>query len=110
MRLAALEMAEQEAGMQNQALRAYADRLRQEVFQLKNELLQQSTCDCPLIRGYLVQESERVFNTIRKRSHGSHGVIDPGGPSGSDNDVADVSPVPDYPMVDWDGDGAEEIA
>jgi len=103
MRLATLEMAEQEAGMQNQALRAYADQLRQEVFQLKNELLQQSTCECPLIRGYLAQEAERVFKSIRKRTYGG---MEPSGPSGDDNDAADNAPAHHHPMVDWE-DAAE---
>ncbi|KAL2142925.1 hypothetical protein VTI28DRAFT_504 [Corynascus sepedonium] len=83
MRLATLELAEQEAGTQNQALRACADQLRQEVFKLKNELLEQSTCDCPLIRGFLAKEAERVFHTIRER--GALRGPDPGGPSSSGN-------------------------
>ncbi|KAL2166557.1 hypothetical protein VTG60DRAFT_2504 [Thermothelomyces hinnuleus] len=100
MRLVTLEMAEQEAGTQNQALRACADRLRQEAFKLKNDLLEQSTCNCPLIRNFLAQEAERVVDAMRKK--GPEGVSRADRSCGGDDFVAGGPHIcfPNLPIVD----------
>ncbi|KXX79439.1 Transcription factor atf21 [Madurella mycetomatis] len=50
---AQLEAEEREVSERRQALLASVSRLRDEVFQLKNELLRHADCGCPLIQGYL---------------------------------------------------------
>jgi len=47
------EAEERLANGEHKVLRARLDELREEVFELKTELLKQASCGCPLIRGYL---------------------------------------------------------
>ena len=47
------ELEEHEAEFRHSGLVARASQLREEVLQLKNELLAQASCGCPLIQGYL---------------------------------------------------------
>jgi hypothetical protein len=62
---AQLEAEEREASVRNQSLLACAGQLRDEVFQLKNELLRHADCECPLIRGYLERAAERACMGLR---------------------------------------------
>ncbi|KAL2021628.1 hypothetical protein VTK56DRAFT_6981 [Thermocarpiscus australiensis] len=57
---AQLEAEEREVSVRRQSLLAAADRLRGEVFQLKNELLRHADCDCPLIRDYLSHAAQQA--------------------------------------------------
>ena len=52
---------------QNQGLRACLVRLRGEVLELKTEILRQSDCNCPLMRGYVSAEAERFVASMTKR-------------------------------------------
>ena len=47
-----MEAAEEEVNLQHKPLLACAGRLHDEVFPLKNELLQHADCSFPLIEGY----------------------------------------------------------
>lgn len=62
---AQLEAEEHDASARNQTLLACAGQLRDEVFQLKNELLRHADCECPLIRGYLERAAERACRGLR---------------------------------------------
>lgn len=57
---AQLEVEEREVSERRQSLLASASRLRDEVFQLKNELLRHADCDCPLIQGYLSHAAKQA--------------------------------------------------
>ncbi|KAK0707944.1 hypothetical protein B0H67DRAFT_588954 [Lasiosphaeris hirsuta] len=66
-----LEGEEREARTQNQSLRACAHHLRNEVIELRNRVLQQATCGCPLIEGYISTEAHRVAHSMT-RDGGGH--------------------------------------
>lgn len=63
-----LEAAARDVSDHRQSLLARAGRLRDEVFQLKNELLRHADCDCPLIRGYLSHAAVQACAGLRTRT------------------------------------------
>ncbi|KAK4240453.1 hypothetical protein C8A03DRAFT_31480 [Achaetomium macrosporum] len=67
---AQLEAAEREGSVRRQSLLTCASQLRDELFQLKNELLRHAGCDCPLIQGYLSHAAE-VASAGLRYSNGS---------------------------------------
>ncbi|GAB1310600.1 Transcription factor atf21 [Madurella fahalii] len=62
---AQLEAEEREASERHRSLLACAGRLRDEVFQLKNELLRHADCDCPFIQAYLSQAARQASAGLR---------------------------------------------
>ncbi|KAK4156186.1 hypothetical protein C8A00DRAFT_30996 [Chaetomidium leptoderma] len=70
--LAQLEAEEHDDSVRRQSLLACAGQLRDEVFQLKNELLRHAAeCGCPLIRGYLSHAAEQACAGLRAASAGT---------------------------------------
>ncbi|KAK3349156.1 hypothetical protein B0T25DRAFT_236452 [Lasiosphaeria hispida] len=59
-----LEGEEREARTQNESLRACAHHLRNEVLELRSQVLQQASCGCPMIEGYISTQSQRVARTM----------------------------------------------
>ncbi|KAK5651531.1 hypothetical protein OQA88_11985 [Cercophora sp. LCS_1] len=59
--IAEWEAQEQEVSLQRQALMACAGKLKEEVFQLKNEVLRHADCGCPMIEGYLATAAQQAF-------------------------------------------------
>jgi hypothetical protein len=57
------------------------DQLREEVFQLKSELLEHASCGCPLIRGYLSDVLYGLAAVEEPPEHSEH----PDHPKPSDN-------------------------
>lgn len=54
------------ARTQNEQLLACCNQLREEASELKNEILRQSGCDCPIIRSYLSIEAQRALNNMMR--------------------------------------------
>jgi len=59
--IANMEAEEREVSRRRQALLATAGRLREEVFQLKNEVLRHADCGCPLISRYLSDAAKQAY-------------------------------------------------
>ena len=57
-----MEAEEREVTTRRQALIACANQLREEVFLLKNEVLRQTDCGCPLIAGYLAEAARLAYS------------------------------------------------
>jgi len=57
-----MEAEEREVSARRQALIACANQLREEVFHLKNEVLRQTDCGCPLIAGYLAEAARLAYS------------------------------------------------
>ncbi|KAH6850521.1 hypothetical protein B0I37DRAFT_371817 [Chaetomium sp. MPI-CAGE-AT-0009] len=70
--IAKAEEAEREVEFRRNAKLACVDRLREEVLQLKNELLEQASCGCPLIRGYLSDVTRTLSPSAYRREHPEH--------------------------------------
>lgn len=69
--IADMEDREHEAAVMRKELMACAGQLREEVCQLKDELLQQAGCGCPLIQGYLSGAAQQAFASLSD-SHRAH--------------------------------------
>jgi hypothetical protein len=54
---------------ENQSLRASIIQLRGEVLELKSEILRQSDCNCPLMRGYVSAEAQKFVASMAHRCH-----------------------------------------
>lgn len=59
--VAQLEAEEREVTIKRQSLLVCAGELRDEVFQLKNELFRHANCGCPRIEGYLENAAQRAY-------------------------------------------------
>lgn len=57
-----MEAEERDVSIQHRALVAYAAQLREEVFHLKNEMLRQTDCGCPLIAGDLAEAARLAYS------------------------------------------------
>lgn len=55
-----LEEEERAARARNEALRRSVTLLREEMLTLRTEVLQQATCDCALLKGYLATKAEQI--------------------------------------------------
>ncbi len=70
--IAKAEEKEREAEFQRNAQLACVDQLREEVLQLKKELLEQASCGCPLIQGYLSDVTRTLYPSACRREHPEH--------------------------------------
>ncbi|KAK0632627.1 hypothetical protein B0T14DRAFT_504752 [Immersiella caudata] len=68
--IAIMEAEEREVSSQRQELLACATQLREEVFHLKNEILRQAACRCPLITGYLAGATRLPYSGTSPLGHG----------------------------------------
>ncbi|KAK4231140.1 hypothetical protein QBC38DRAFT_466942 [Podospora fimiseda] len=59
--VAQLEAQEREVSSKRQSLLIRASELRDEVFQLKNEVFRHANCGCPRIEGYLEMAAQQGF-------------------------------------------------
>ncbi|KAK0620791.1 hypothetical protein B0T14DRAFT_555635 [Immersiella caudata] len=57
----------------NKSLRATFDQLRKEVLELESEILKQSDCNCPLMRGYVSAKAQRYIASIAEGAPGAAG-------------------------------------
>ncbi|KAK4171385.1 hypothetical protein QBC36DRAFT_305330 [Triangularia setosa] len=62
---AQLEANEQEVSERRRSLLEGAGQLREEVFNLKNEVLKHAGCDCPLIQAYLQHAARQVYAGLK---------------------------------------------
>ncbi|KAK4138498.1 hypothetical protein BT67DRAFT_11527 [Trichocladium antarcticum] len=69
--IARAEEEEREAALQHDAHLAHVCQLREEVFQLKSELLAQAGCGCPLIQAYLSDVTRELASGSSRRDSGS---------------------------------------
>jgi len=60
-----MEAEEREVRLQREALLACAGELRDELFQLKNEVMRHAQCGCPLITSYLSNVARQALATHR---------------------------------------------
>jgi hypothetical protein len=66
--VANLEEENHENEKENKSLRATFDQLRKEVLELEDEILEQSGCNCPLMRGYVSAKAQRYISSIAAKS------------------------------------------
>ncbi|KAK4451400.1 hypothetical protein QBC34DRAFT_400899 [Podospora aff. communis PSN243] len=60
--IAIMEAEERDVSSRRQALIACATQLKEEVYFLKNEILRQAECGCPLITGYLAEATQLAYS------------------------------------------------
>ncbi|KAK4672634.1 hypothetical protein QC763_104790 [Podospora pseudopauciseta] len=60
-----LEAEEQEISSRRKSLLTSVGQLREEVYNLKNEVLKHADCDCPLIQAYLAHAARQVYSGLR---------------------------------------------
>ena len=66
--LAQMQEHERAVNTQCRALLACVTQLRDEVVELKNEVLLHANCDCPLIQGYLAEVAQRAYTNLTEPS------------------------------------------
>jgi hypothetical protein len=76
--IATMEAEERHVSSRRQALIACATQLREEVFYLKNEILRQADCGCPLIVGYLAEATRLAYSPASPSGPGRAGSISSG--------------------------------
>nr|CDP22804.1 Putative protein of unknown function [Podospora anserina S mat+] len=62
---AQLEAEEQEISSRRKSLLTSVGQLKDEVYNLKNEVLKHADCDCPLIQAYLAHAARQVYSGLR---------------------------------------------
>ncbi|KAK4244444.1 hypothetical protein C7999DRAFT_35188 [Corynascus novoguineensis] len=72
-----LEAEEKRVRSEHRFLSVCADRLREELFNLKNEVLRHSDCDCPWIQGYLSYAVHKTRISLAGSETQTHGTETP---------------------------------
>jgi phage shock protein A len=67
--MANLEEETRQSEKQIKRMRATVDLLRKEVLELEDEILEQSGCDCALMRGYVSAKAQRYIASVAERGH-----------------------------------------